>query len=63
MRTLFAVAIAGLALAAVSGTAHAAPIAPLPPSYTVDLGIYRTFLGAAGVTVGAVSAAGEVGSV
>jgi hypothetical protein len=39
MRTLFAVAIAGLVFAAVSGTAHAAPIAPLPPSYTVDLGI------------------------
>ena len=39
LRTLFAVAITGLVFAAVSGTAHAAPIAPLPPGYTVDLGI------------------------
>lgn len=39
LRTLFAVAIAGLVFAAVSGTAHAAPIAPLPPGYRVDLGI------------------------
>jgi hypothetical protein len=39
MRTLFAVAIAGLVFAAVSGTAHATPIAPLPQGHTVELGI------------------------
>jgi hypothetical protein len=39
MRTLFAVVIAALVFAAASGTAHAAPIAPLPPGYVVDLGI------------------------
>jgi hypothetical protein len=39
MRTLFAVAFAGLIFVAVSGAVHAAPIAPLHPSYTADLGI------------------------
>lgn len=39
LRTVFAVAVAGLIFAAVSGTAQAAPIAPLPPGYTVDFGI------------------------
>jgi len=31
LRTVFAIAVAGLIFAAVSGTAQAAPIAPLPP--------------------------------
>ena len=39
LRTLFAAAFAGLVFAAVSGAAHAAPIAPLPPGYTAGLGI------------------------
>jgi hypothetical protein len=39
LRTVFAMAVAGLIFAAVSGPAQAAPIAPLPPGYTVDLGI------------------------
>lgn len=39
LRTVFAIAVAGLIFTAVSGTAQAAPIAPLPPGYTVDLGI------------------------
>ena len=30
LRTMFAMAVAGLVLAAVSGTSQAAPIAPLP---------------------------------
>ena len=39
MRILLAVAVAGFVFTAISGTARAAPIAPLPPGYTVDLGI------------------------
>jgi len=38
-RTLLAAAVAGLLFSALSGTAHAVPIAPLPPGYTTDLGI------------------------
>jgi hypothetical protein len=44
LRTVFAIAVAGLIFAALSGTAQAAPIAPLPPSYTVDLGILSDVL-------------------
>jgi hypothetical protein len=39
LRTIFAMGIADFLLAAASGTAQATPIAPLLPSYTVDLGI------------------------
>ena len=74
LRTVFAIAVAGLIFAAVSGPAQAAPIAPLPPGYTVDLGLlsdvqwrrcWRDRWGAciavaAGATVGAVSAAGDL---
>ena len=38
-RTVLAIAFAGLIFAATLGTAHAAPIAPVLPSYSVDLGI------------------------
>ncbi len=34
MRTVFAIAVAGLIFGAVSGTAHATPIAPLPTGVT-----------------------------
>ena len=37
LRTVFAFAIAGLIFAAVSGTARAAPVAPLPAGVTTDL--------------------------
>jgi len=39
MRILLAVAVAGFVFTAISGIARAAPIAPLPPSYTVEFGI------------------------
>jgi ABC-type glycerol-3-phosphate transport system substrate-binding protein len=35
-RTFFAMAVAGLLLAAVSGTSQAAPIAPLPAAAAAD---------------------------
>lgn len=38
LRTMFAMAVAGLLFAAVSGTSQAAPIAPLPSSVTKDSG-------------------------
>jgi hypothetical protein len=38
LRTMFALAVAGLLFAAVSGTSQAAPIAPLPSSVTKDSG-------------------------
>jgi hypothetical protein len=38
LRTMFALAVAGSIFAAVSGTAQAAPIAPLPSSVTQDSG-------------------------
>jgi hypothetical protein len=37
LRTVFAMAVAGLVLAAVHRTAQAAPIAPLPPGVTADV--------------------------
>jgi hypothetical protein len=37
-RTMFAMAVAGLIFAAVSGTSQAAPIAPLPAGVTNDNG-------------------------
>jgi len=36
LRTLFAMAVAGLLFAAVSGTSQAAPIAPLPEGVTSE---------------------------
>jgi len=36
LRTMFAMTVAGLLFAAVSGTSQAAPIAPLPLSVTND---------------------------
>jgi hypothetical protein len=39
LRTILAVAVAGLILAAVSGTAQAAPVAPLPAGVMTDLNI------------------------
>ncbi len=38
IRTVFAMAVAALLLAAVSGTSQAAPIAPLPPAASTDAG-------------------------
>ena len=38
LRTMFAMAVAGLLFAAVSGTSQAAPIAPLPASVTSETG-------------------------
>jgi hypothetical protein len=38
LRTMFAMAVAGLLFAAVSGTSQAAPIAPLPSGVTKDSG-------------------------
>lgn len=72
LRTVLAVAVAGLIFAAVSGTAQAAPGAPLPAGVTADLN-YLTdaswrrcwrdrgacIAAAAGVTVGAASGAGD----
>lgn len=37
LRTVFAIAVAGLIFAAVFGTAQAAPVAPLPAGVTADL--------------------------
>jgi hypothetical protein len=37
LRTVFAMAVAGLVFAAVSGTAQAAPIAPLAVGVTAEL--------------------------
>lgn len=37
MRTIFAIAFAGVIFAAVSGTAQAAPVAPLPAAVAADL--------------------------
>lgn len=39
LRSVFALAVAGLVFAAISGTAHATPIAPLSPGVTADLNI------------------------
>ena len=73
LRTVLAIAVAGLIFAAVSGTAQAAPGAPLPAGVTADLN-YLTdaswrrcwrdpggacIAAAAGVTVGAASGAGD----
>jgi hypothetical protein len=38
IRTVFAMAVAALVLAAVSGTSQAAPIAPLPGARSIDAG-------------------------
>jgi hypothetical protein len=38
LRTMFAMTVAGLLFAAVSGTSQAAPIAPLPSGVTKDSG-------------------------
>jgi hypothetical protein len=38
IRTMFAMAVAALVLAAVSGTSQAAPIAPLPGAVSTDAG-------------------------
>lgn len=38
LRTMFAMTVAGLLFAAVSGTSQAAPIAPLPSGVTKDGG-------------------------
>ena len=38
LRTMFAMTVAGLLFAAVSGTSQAAPIAPLPASVTSETG-------------------------
>ena len=74
LRTVFAIAVAGLIFTAVSGTAQAAPIAPLPrvtrstlescwmcsgaAAGVTDGGVYIAV--AAGATVGAVSVAGDL---
>ena len=37
LRTVFAIAVAGLIFVAVSGTAQAAPVVPLPAGVTADI--------------------------
>jgi hypothetical protein len=39
LRTLFALAVAGLLFAGISGTAQAAPMAPLPAGITAEHGL------------------------
>jgi hypothetical protein len=39
LRTIFAVAISGLVLAAISGTSQATPIAPLPAGVVSDVAV------------------------
>ena len=54
LRTVFAIAIAGLALSTMSGSAQAAPVAPLHPRVMADLNILTDVQwgDAAGVTAG-----------
>jgi hypothetical protein len=76
LRTVFAIAVAGLIFAAVSGTAQAAPMAPLPAGITAGLTDLTDVVGvavgvtaraacivvAAGATAGAMYAAGDFNS-
>jgi hypothetical protein len=40
LRSVFALAVAGLVFAAISGAAHATPIAPLPAGVTADFNVF-----------------------